>query len=218
MSRFLVAISTFVIVVCFFGLFASIMSGNPFLVREWLQDRSLKISEHAKAIPGLVEAAKHGDPDAQLLMARFAFLGDGMEADDKAGAAWVQKAAATGSHRAKGLLGMLHLGGIGVKQDFKLAQNLLLQSQDNTGMELAARLSILESALEKLPPAERAQQRAANHAAAAQDIRISLINMLKSQRPGKAPKLAPTPAPEPAPAPEATPQPAPEAAPQTVTE
>lgn len=168
MKRVLLFLSTFVIAVSFAGLVYTFVTGNPHAVKDLLVPQKARLEKAAVA----------GDADAQLKLARMAFLGEGMAKDEALGASWVKKAARGGSARARGLLGVLYMGGIGVTQNFEAAQAWLAQSYNAEGKELADRLAALESAMEKLPAEEREKQLQANYQSAANDIRSSFTKML----------------------------------------
>jgi TPR repeat protein len=181
MSRFFVFLSTFVICATTAAVViiwatgsgpefrAFFNSGLPPLAKE-LTDKN----------PTLAADLKIGDEQAMLTVARQYLMGDGVGKDEETGAAWVAYAAKKGSRRATGLMGILHLGGIGVEQDLAAAQKFLFAAGDPQAGELAMRLKIMQDALSKLPEAEQKEQREASLLAARQDIRTSLMNFLQT--------------------------------------
>lgn len=134
-----------------------------------------------KSIFWLTKAADKGQPAAALALARFSFMGQGMEKDEAKGAALVQKAAEDGSSRAQGLMGILYLGGIGVEQNFDLARTWLDRSREEEAKQLADGLRAFDAALSALPPEEKAKALQSNYAAAMQDIGKAFIQMLEEQ-------------------------------------
>lgn len=71
----------------------------------------------AAEVAAQLEAADHGDVDAQLRLGTRYLLGDGVKRDDAQAAAWWRKAADLGQASAQYNLGYLYLIGRGVRTD-----------------------------------------------------------------------------------------------------
>lgn len=170
MTRILVFLSTFVIVVGLAGVLYVLSGGDADMLR-------------GKSTPA--ETATETNPvDAEALLeeATDYFLGEGVAQSDTRGAALVQAAADAGNQRAIGLLGTLYMGGIGVEQDFDKAKEWLALSNDVEGQELAANLMAFDTIVDKLPPEEKEKQLAAARTAAHEQVRASFIAALRDLR------------------------------------
>ncbi len=169
MTRILVFLSTFIIVVAAAGALYVFSGGDEDKLRG-----AAPAETAAEAVP----------VDAEVLLeeATDYFLGEGVVQSDTKGAERVQAAADAGNQRAIGLLGTLYMGGIGVEQDFGKAQEWLALSNDLEGQELAANLMAFDAIVDKLPPEEKEKQIAAARTAAHEQVRASFIAALRELR------------------------------------
>ena len=120
-----------------------------------------------------------GSDTAKIIVAKFYFTGTHVTADDARGAKWVECAAENGDTAAMGILGILHMGGIGVEQSFPKAREWLTKSKEKNATDLAALLETFDKAIEILPPAEKEAQIKSNYEAAAKDMKAALLNMME---------------------------------------
>lgn len=169
MTRILVFLSTFIIVVAAAGALYVFSGGDADKLR-------------GAAPAETVTEAVPVDAEALLEEATDYFLGEGVAQSDTRGAELVQAAADAGNQRAIGLLGTLYMGGIGVEQDFGKAQEWLALSNDLEGQELAANLMAFDAIVDKLPPEEKEKQINAARTAAHEQVRISFIAALHDLR------------------------------------
>lgn len=139
------------------------------------QDRLADI----RAVESLRIPALLGDNAAKLEIARFYFTGAHVKADDEKGAKWIKCAADKGDSNAIGLMGFLHMGGIGVEQDFARAREWLTQSDSPQAIELALKLQTLDRAIAILPADQKAKLEKATYDAAAKDMRPLLLKTLE---------------------------------------
>ncbi len=131
-----------------------------------------------------------GDNDAKMEVAKFYLTGTHVAENEEKGAKWVECAAEDGDEKAIGIMGFLHMGGIGVEQSFPKAREWLTKSGDPRAIELALTLQHFDRAMEILPPAERAEKTKANYEAARTDIRKALRDKLEAEKasPEKSPE------------------------------
>jgi hypothetical protein len=169
MTRILVFLSTFIIVVAAAGALYVFSGGDADKLR-------------GAAPAETVTEALPVDAEALLEEASDYFLGEGVAQSDTKGAERVQAAADAGNQRAIGLLGTLYMGGIGVEQDFGKAQEWLALSNDLEGQELAANLMAFDAIVDKLPPEEKEKQINAARTAAHEQVRASFIAALRELR------------------------------------
>lgn len=179
MTRILVFLSTFIIVVAAAGALYVFSGGDADKLR--LGNAPAETAEDAAPV----------DAEALLEEATDYFLGEGVAQSDEKGAALVQAAADAGNQRAIGLLGTLYMGGIGVPQDFDKAKEWLALSNDLEGQELAANLMAFDTIVNKLPPEEKEKQLAAARSAAHEQVRASFIAALRDLRANKQTTAAP---------------------------
>jgi len=170
MTRILVFLSTFIIVVAAAGALYVFSGGDADKLRP------------GKTPTQATSAALPVDAEALLDEATRYFLGEGVTQSDEKGAALVQAAADAGNQRAIGLLGTLYMGGIGVAQDFDKAKEWLALSNDLEGQELAANLMAFDAIVNKLPPEEKEKQMDAARNAAHEQVRASFIAALHDLR------------------------------------
>lgn len=111
--------------------------------------------DYERAARWMKDAADKGYGPAQLYMARFCFLGQGMAKDEKAGAQWVRQATQSHVPHAGGLMGMLYLGGIGVEQNFDQAVAWLKKADTPEALTLAANIQKNIDAMSALPAPEK---------------------------------------------------------------
>lgn len=157
-------------------------TGAQYTLGRFLSSGELGFADKETAIVWLKKAANRNHGEAMLTLARFSFLGEGQEKNEVEGAEWIRKAAEGGSSEARGLLGILYLGGIGVAQDFEQAMVWLAQSDAPEAQALAAKLSSWDSAVANLPPEEKVAQRKSAFAEAETDIRASFLRMLEEKK------------------------------------
>lgn len=135
--------------------------------------------EDVKAFESMRIPALLGDNAAKLEVARFYFIGEHVKQNDKRGAKWIKCAADKGDSNAIGLMGFLHMGGIGVEQDFAKAREWLTQSDSPQAIELAIKLQTLDRAIAILPAGEKEKLEKATYEAAAKDMRPLLLQSLE---------------------------------------
>ncbi len=119
MNRIL--ITTLLATVCFSAAFAT-----P------LQDglKAIDAKDYPKASKLLAEAFEKGEPDAAFYMGRLLEVGIDGKADPQAAVAMYAAGAAKNSAMAKNRLGVLHMEGTGVLQDYEQGKKLICEAAE----------------------------------------------------------------------------------------
>ena len=97
----------------------------------------------AEEVAAQLEAADHGDVDAQLRLGTRYLLGDGVKRDDAQAAAWWRKAADLGQASAQYNLGYLYLIGRGVQTDAVQAMEWYHKAADQGHAQAEKDLGVL---------------------------------------------------------------------------
>jgi TPR repeat protein len=88
-------------------------------------------------------------------MARYCFAGEGTEQNDAEGAKWLKLAADGGQAEARGFMGTLYLGAIGVEQDLDAGLKWLKEAKDSTALQLGMELQQKLDSFAAMTPEER---------------------------------------------------------------
>lgn len=103
----------------------------------------------------VVHQAEQGDPDAQYLLGRMYYFGDGVAENREEAARWHTRAADQGHAEAKYVLGLLYSAGDGVRQDKEKAVQLISGAAEQGLAEAQYAMGMMCQAGEDVPQDDR---------------------------------------------------------------
>jgi TPR repeat protein len=91
-----------------------------------------KDKKFVEALPYIKDAANSGHAEAQFLLARMYYLGDGVSSDYSQAMKWFQKSSEQGFNKAFANIGLMYLLGDGVNKDYSIAmKNFMKAAEQN---------------------------------------------------------------------------------------